>query len=75
MLTTGATDGVAIDDQRVQQHLGMAAVGVGALCLLTPVMNQRAVAVRPTGYALAAFLGSGVLAHDLFIALAAGVPR
>jgi hypothetical protein len=59
----------------MQQHLGMTAIGVGALCLLTVVMNQRAVTVRPPGQAFAAFSDGGVGAHDMFLAPACDMPR
>ena len=75
MLTARAADGVAIDDQRVQQHLGMAAVRFGAVGLLSSVVNQRAVAVRPPGQAFAAFSDGGVVAHALFLAPACDMPR
>ena len=58
-LTAVASDGVAVDRQRVQQHLRVPAVGFGALRVLSRVADQCSVAVRPPGQTLAA-----VVAHN-----------
>ena len=63
VLAAFASDGVAVDAQRVQQNLWVAASRLRALRLLPPVVDQRSVAVRPPGPAFAA-----VVPHNLFIA-------
>ena len=52
----------------MQQHLGVGAVRIGALGLLAPVVNQRSMAVWPSGPALAALVDHGVFAHGSFLA-------
>lgn len=52
----------------MQQQLGVAAVRLGAVRLLAPMVDQRAVAVWLPGPAPAARGHHGVVTHVLFIA-------
>lgn len=49
-----AAQGVAVQGERVQQHFGMIAIGLGALPVLCGVTDQSSVAVRATCQALTA---------------------
>jgi len=62
----------------MQQHLRVVAVRIGALGLLAPMVDQRSMAVRPTGQTLAALGADAVFAHSWFLAPAsdtAALPR
>ena len=50
-----ASDGFAVDFQRVHEHLRMRAIRVGALPVRTVMADQGSVAVRSAGQTLAAF--------------------
>ena len=74
--------GGTVDRQRMQQHLRVGAVRIGALRLPSPVpspvMNQRSVTVLPPGQTLAAPVDDAGFNHDVFLAAgsdAAAPPR
>ena len=63
MVGTLAADGRTVENQEVSEHLGVMAVGLGAVPVMVGMRDQRSVAMSSPGRTLAA-----ILAHRVFIA-------